>query len=158
MKLAKATIGIMVRRKVRTISSRFGNSSRTFERTSRGGMMKTVTIEVRSPDDAMDEVIRVLESDIPAQSAVFTFPSVIALQQVLTEERKQLLTCLSCHSSTTVTQLATLLGRDVRTVYADIEALLDAGVVDRKAGGEISFPYDEIIYPALDSGEKSRSH
>jgi predicted transcriptional regulator len=34
--------------------------------------------------------------------------------------------------------------RDVKAVYADVQALLLAGVLDRVASGRVIFPYDAV--------------
>ncbi|WP_229263263.1 HVO_A0114 family putative DNA-binding protein [Duganella dendranthematis] len=119
--------------------------------------MKTVKIEVRSAAEAMDDVIRTVASGCPMPYATLTFISQELLLQVLTEKRLQILHQLCGTSPMPVKELASRLDRDVKAVHDDVDALLNAGVVDRKRGGAISLPYDEIIYPAPDSGGRCRS-
>ena len=40
--------------------------------------------------------------------------------------------------------LARRMGRDVKTVHGDVQALLSAGVVDRTDDGLVEFPYDAV--------------
>jgi len=116
--------------------------------------VKTVTIEVRTADEAFDDTLRQLESGLPAESAMFTFVSQELLDQVLTEDRWQILGQLCGERPLPIKELAIRLGRDVKAVHTDVAALVMAGVVDRKTGGGISFPYDEIIYSAEDGSQR----
>jgi len=120
--------------------------------------MKTVTIEIRSADEAVENMLTAAEAGCPQESATITFISRDLFQQVLTDERRQILKQLCGARPMMVSELAGRLAREVKAVHTDIEALLDAGVVDRKPGGSISFPYDEVIYPTPDSGGKCRFH
>ncbi|MHA4867111.1 HVO_A0114 family putative DNA-binding protein [Duganella sp. PWIR1] len=106
--------------------------------------MKTIRFEIRSIEEAFEDTIRTLESGLPAQSAVFTFTTPELLWQVMNAERWEILKHLCRTGPLKVKDLASLLGIDFNTVYNDVEALLVAGLVDRKEGGHISFPYKEI--------------
>jgi predicted transcriptional regulator len=119
--------------------------------------MKTVKIEVRSAADAMEDVVNTIDTGIAMPFASLSFISQELLEQILTANRRDILHHLCGAAPLSVKELASLLGRDVQPVHADIKALLEAGVVDRKRGGAISFPYDEIIYPAPDSGGRCQS-
>ena len=43
-----------------------------------------------------------------------------------------------------IREAARRVGRDVKVVHSDITALLNAGVLDRAAGGGIVFPFDAV--------------
>lgn len=120
--------------------------------------MKTVIIEVRSADEAFEDMLRELESGLPAKAATLTFISQELLDEVITEDRWQILRQLCGQSPLPVKELAHRLGREFKAVHTDVEALIIAGVVDRKRGGGISFPYEEIIYQAQDTGGRRRFH
>ena len=118
--------------------------------------MKTLKIEVRSVEDMAENAIKAIESDCHIPYASLTFITPELLQEVLTENRRQILQQLCGAAPMSIQNLANLLARDIKAVDDDVDALLDAGVADRKRGGNISFPYDEIIYPALDSDGRCR--
>jgi predicted transcriptional regulator len=40
--------------------------------------------------------------------------------------------------------IARLVGRDVKTVHGDVQALIGAGVLDRTEDGRVLFPYDAV--------------
>jgi predicted transcriptional regulator len=106
--------------------------------------MKTITFEVRSEKEAFQETFKTLESGLPAQSAMFTFTSPELLWQVLNGERWEILKRLGKAGPMPIRDLANSLERDVDAVHADIDAMLNAGIVDHKEAGRISFPYKEI--------------
>jgi predicted transcriptional regulator len=43
-----------------------------------------------------------------------------------------------------IREVARRVGRDVKSVHGDVQALLKAGVLDHAEDGRILFPYDEI--------------
>jgi predicted transcriptional regulator len=43
-----------------------------------------------------------------------------------------------------VRELARRVGRDVKGVHTDAQALMSAGVVERTDDGKLLFPYDEV--------------
>jgi predicted transcriptional regulator len=45
----------------------------------------------------------------------------------------------------TIREVAGRVGRDVKAVHSDVRALVDAGVLERSAGGRrVFFPYDAV--------------
>lgn len=72
-----------------------------------------------------------------------TFESWPGLAAVLTPKRVELLRHLHRHPPANVAALARAVGRDYKRVRADVEALADAGLVDRQAGA-IRADYAEI--------------
>jgi len=116
--------------------------------------MKTVIFEVRSPMQAMADIVRDIETGIPDTSAHMVFASMDLLAQVMSEARWTLLKALCGTGGMRVDELATRLGRDVASVDADITGLLNAGVLDRDVRQSIIFPYDEI---SLDLATTGRS-
>lgn len=116
--------------------------------------MKTVTFEVRSPTQAMAEIVRNVETGLPDTSARMVFASQVLLKQVMSEARWAILKALCGTGGMRVDELATRLSRDVESVDADITALLNAGVLDGDGEQGIIFPYDEI---SLDLATTGRS-
>jgi len=43
-----------------------------------------------------------------------------------------------------IREVSRKVGRDVSAVHRDLQALIVAGIVDRKDDGKVVFPYDEI--------------
>lgn len=105
--------------------------------------MKTVTFEIRSIEEEIQDALKQLESAQPAQSATFVFTTPELLWNTLNGERWRILKYLCGKNPMQINALATHLQRAPHAVRDDVEAMLDAGVIDRRAGG-ISFPYKEI--------------
>lgn len=74
-----------------------------------------------------------------------SFDSFESLARVLTPKRLELLRHLHRHPAASINGLAKTVGRDYRRVHEDVEALVQAGLVDREEGGTgLSAPYDAI--------------
>lgn len=74
-----------------------------------------------------------------------TFDSFETLARLLTPRRLELLRYLHQHPAASVRALAQQLGRDYRRVHEDVEALADAGLIERQEKGTgLSAPYDGI--------------
>lgn len=106
--------------------------------------MKTITFDIRSAPESMQDTLDILRSKEPARTALFTFTTPELLWQVLNGERWQILKLLCEAGPLPLATLAQKLNRDTHAVRADIEGLLNAGIVNRKSTGDISFPYREI--------------
>lgn len=72
-----------------------------------------------------------------------TFESWAGLAAVLTPKRVDLLRHLHRHPVANVAELSRALGRDYKRVREDVEALADAGLIDRQVGA-IRADYAEI--------------
>ena len=74
-----------------------------------------------------------------------SFDSFETLARILTPKRLELLRHLHRTPATSINALAKTVGRDYRRVHEDVEALAEAGLVDREDGGTgLSAPYDAI--------------
>ena len=74
-----------------------------------------------------------------------TFDSFSTLARLLTPRRLELMRYLHRHPAASVRALAQQLGRDYSRVHADVEALANAGLIDRQDGGTgLSAPWDVI--------------
>ena len=74
-----------------------------------------------------------------------SFDSFETLARVLTPKRLELLRYLHRTPAASINALAKAVGRDYRRVHEDVEALAEAGLVDRESGGTgLSAPYDAI--------------
>ena len=106
--------------------------------------MKTVVLEVRTPADSMAAVVRVWKSGNAEKSARISFATPELLWKVLTAKRWELLKALCGAGPVSIREAARRVGRDVKAVDGDVTALLNAGVLDRAAGGGIVFPYEAV--------------
>lgn len=106
--------------------------------------MKTVTLEVRSPSDAMADFVQTWKSGKAQRSAHIAFATPELLWKVLTAKRWELLKSLFGAGPVSIRETARKVDRDVKAVHSDITALLLAGVLDRTEEGRIEFPYEAV--------------
>lgn len=106
--------------------------------------MKTVTLDVRSPTDAMTDFTRAWQTGKPQRTARISFASPELLWKVLTEKRWALLKILCGAGPVSIREAARRAGRDVKAVHVDVTALLNAGVLVRTEDGQIIFPFDAV--------------
>jgi len=71
------------------------------------------------------------------------FESWETLVRVLTGKRMELLRYVRHHDVTSIRSLAKALGRDYSNVHADVQALMEAGLLDTSNGG-VRADYDAI--------------
>lgn len=62
----------------------------------------------------------------------------------LTERRWELLRTLQTQGSMSIRELARRVGRDVRRVHDDVEALTELGVVERTENGGAACPFEDV--------------
>jgi predicted transcriptional regulator len=110
----------------------------------RGGIVKTVTLDVRSPAGAMGDFTQAWKSGKAQKSARISFATPELLWQVLTAKRWELLKALCGAGPVSIREAARRVGRDVKAVHADVTALLSAGVLSRTDSGGIEFPFDAV--------------
>ncbi len=106
--------------------------------------MKTVVLEVRSPEESMAQFVQSWKTGKPERSARISFASPELLWQVLTAKRWELLKVLCGAGSISIREAARRVQRDVKAVHSDITALLNAGVLDHAEGGGIVFPFEAV--------------
>ena len=106
--------------------------------------MKTITLDVRDPGEAMKDFVRVWKTAKAEKSARISFSSPDLLWKVLTAKRWELLKVLCGAGPMSIREAARRVSRDVKAVHSDITALLNAGVLDRAAGGGVVFPYEAV--------------
>jgi predicted transcriptional regulator len=104
--------------------------------------MNSVTIGVSSFAESQARALRAFEGE--SQGAFISFPSVELLWKVLTPKRWALLRTMTGTGPLAIREVARRVGRDVKSVHGDIQALLKAGVLDRAEDGRPKFPYDTI--------------
>jgi len=106
--------------------------------------VKTVTLEVRSPGEAMAGFVNAWKTGKAENSAHIAFASPELLWQVLTAKRWELLKVLCGVGPVSIREAARRVGRDVKAVHGDVTALLNAGVLNRAEGGGIVFPFEAV--------------
>ena len=106
--------------------------------------MKTVTLEVGAPSEAMTDFVQSWKTGKPRRSARISFATPELLWKVLTAKRWELLKALCDAGPVSIREAARRVGRDVKAVHGDITALLDAGVLSRADGGGIEFPFEAV--------------
>ena len=106
--------------------------------------MKTVILDVRSPEQAMSEIRSTLKAGKSRNIARISFVTPELLWKVLTAKRWELLKALCGAGPVTMREAARRVGRDVKAVHTDATALLLAGVLDRTPEGRIEFPYEAV--------------
>jgi predicted transcriptional regulator len=108
--------------------------------------MTTVTICVSSIEDSQRRMAEAF-SGVP-QEARIAFASFDLLWQVLTAKRWHILKAMAGQGELSMREVARRAGRDVKAVHGDIQALLNAGVVNRGRSGVV-FPFDSIHVDVL---------
>jgi predicted transcriptional regulator len=106
--------------------------------------MKTVTLEVRNPSDAMAGFVRTWKTGKAQREAHIAFATPELLWKVLTAKRWELLKALCGAGPVSIREAARRVGRDVKAVHSDVSALLLAGVLRRTEEGRVEFPYQAV--------------
>jgi len=103
--------------------------------------MNTVTLSVASREDVTRRALAAFEGH--AQDAHISFASAELPWRTLTRKRWELLRTMTGQGAMSIREAARRVGRDVKAVHGDVQALLQAGVIDRTEDG-IVFPYDSV--------------
>ncbi len=106
--------------------------------------MKTVVLDVRSPNEAIADFVRVWKTGKGEKAARITFATPELLWKVLTAKRWQLLKAMCGAGPLSIREVARRVGRDVKAVHTDVTALLNTGVLDRGKDGWVIFPFDSV--------------
>lgn len=106
--------------------------------------MKTVVLDVRSPNDAMADFVRDWKTGKGEKAARITFATPELLWKVLTAKRWQLLKAMCGAGPLSIREVARRVKRDVKAVHTDVTALLRAGVLDRDKDGRVVFLFDSV--------------
>ncbi len=78
------------------------------------------------------------------QGCSYSFPSEEQLLATLNANRWAILKALTGAGPLGVRELARRIGRDVKGVHTDTQALVNCGLIDKTDKGKLSLPYDEI--------------
>ncbi len=105
--------------------------------------MSTLTIDVSNLTSALDDFASTWKTGTPAPSR-FSFDSMQTFLTTMTPRRWDILRTLMGKGKTGVRELARQLGRDVKSVHVDAQALVSCGLVEKDMDGKLHFPYDAI--------------
>ena len=106
--------------------------------------MKTVTLDVRSPEEAAQDFVDAWKTGKAQRTARISFATPELLWKVLTAKRWEILKAMCGAGPLTVREIARRVERDVKSVHTDLTALLNAGVLDRAETGQVVFPYESV--------------
>lgn len=105
-------------------------------------MKRTVTISVSSLRDARERLTAAFEGK--SQEPRITFATLDLMWRTLTPRRQELLQAMAGHEAMSIRAASRLVGRDVKAVHGDVQALLSAGVLQARDGDGVIFPYDGL--------------
>ncbi|MBN8494392.1 MAG: DNA-binding protein [Burkholderiales bacterium] len=106
--------------------------------------MKTVTLDVRSPELAAQDFVQAWKSGKAQKTARISFATPELLWKVLTAKRWEILKAMCGAGPVTVREVARRVSRDVKSVHTDLAALVKAGVLDKTEKGQVVFPYESV--------------
>ena len=106
--------------------------------------MNTVVLEVRSLAQTLSEASHAMRTSRGDREARVAFATPELLWKVLSAKRWELLKAMCGAGPMSIRKAARRVDRDVKAVHSDVTALLEAGVLNRTAEGEIEFPFDAV--------------
>lgn len=106
--------------------------------------MKTVILDVRTPNESMTDFVHAWKDGKAEKSARISFATPELLWKVLTAKRWELLKILCGAGPISIREASRRVGRDVKSVHSDVTALLSAGVLNREEDGRIVFPFKAV--------------
>jgi predicted transcriptional regulator len=104
--------------------------------------MTIVTMGISSTDETKAKMRRAFQGK--AQGCFISFASAELLWKTITPKRWEVLQTMTGAGPLSIREVARRVGRDVKTIHGDIQALRKAGVIDRTESGRILFPYDAV--------------
>ena len=104
--------------------------------------MSTVTISVSNLDAMIGRAKAAFRGE--PQGEHISFETVEDLWKTLTPRRWALIRAMSGKGLMSIRAAGRLIGQDIKTVHADVQELLRAGILQKDAAGRIRFPYDAI--------------
>ena len=104
--------------------------------------MRKVVIQVENLEKGLNRFKTAWETG-ETQGEFITFDSVETLLKTITTKRWELLRVLQKDGPMGIRPLARLLGRDVKNVHSDIQALKEIGLIEDHENG-VWVPFDQI--------------
>lgn len=106
--------------------------------------MKTVILDVQTPEQVGAQFVNAWKSGTQTKSARISFTSPELLWRVLTAKRWDILKALCGVDPVSIREISRRVERDVKAVHRDVTALLEAGLLQKNAQGLIEFPYEAV--------------
>ena len=104
--------------------------------------MNIITIDVCSLSDSLASAAAAMNAGM-ATAPRFSFATPELLWETLTAKRWELLRTLAGAGVVSIREAARRVGRDVKAVHGDVQAMLGCGLLIKTHGG-ITFPYDAV--------------
>ncbi len=104
--------------------------------------MTTLIIEVSTLDDVKVRLNAAFRGE--PQGCRYSFRSEERLLSTLNPNRWAILCALTGAGSLGVREVARRVGRDIKGVHGDVQALLLCGLIDKTPDGKLDFPYDAV--------------
>ena len=104
-------------------------------------MNNIVTVGISSLDDAKERLAAAFRGE--PQGNRISFLSVEQMWKTLNPKRTEILCAMTSQGALSIREVARRVGRDVKAVHGDVQALLVAGVLEREGRGVV-FPYDGV--------------
>jgi len=104
--------------------------------------MHSVTLEVSSREMINNRFLRAFEGE--PQGEFLSFESPELLFKVISGKRWDLLKVMTGAGPMTIREAARRIKRDVKAVHGDVQALLNAGLLQKTENSRIVFPYDAV--------------
>ncbi|MGH8659299.1 MAG: hypothetical protein ACREV4_12720 [Gammaproteobacteria bacterium] len=105
--------------------------------------MKTVTLDVRSLGETLQDLVGAWDRGEGSGPRI-SFETPALLFKLLTGKRWDLLQAMTGGGPMTVREAARRVGRDIKAVHGDIQALLNAGILQKTDMRRIVFPFDAV--------------
>jgi predicted transcriptional regulator len=107
-------------------------------------MMKTVTLDVQTPEQVGLQFVDAWKSGTLKKNARISFTSPELLWKVLSAKRWDILKALCGVGPVSIRETSRRVERDVKAVHRDVTALLAAGLLQKNEQGLVEFPYDAV--------------
>src|ERR1035437_6322112 len=104
--------------------------------------MNSVTLEVCAREKINARFLRAFEGE--PQGAFISFESPELLFKVISGKRWDLLKVMTGAGPMTIREAARRMLRDVKAVHGDVQALINAGLLQKTDKGQIVFPFDAV--------------
>jgi predicted transcriptional regulator len=108
--------------------------------------MKTVTFGIASQEDVSRRAKAAFRGE--AQGAHISFATPELLFSLMTAKRWQIVRVMAGAGPLSIREVARRVGRDIKAVHGDVQALLAAGIL-HKADGRVVFPYEAVHVDVL---------
>ncbi|WP_244829770.1 transcriptional regulator [Caballeronia sp. TF1N1] len=107
-------------------------------------MKKTATIRISSLEELTERFNAAVENGKPLHGRNFSYATPELLFRTFTTPRWRIIRVMTGAGPMSIRELARRLERDVKGVHRDVQALLQAGLMENDANGAIIFPYDTV--------------